>query len=218
MRALVPGLTGQAAEKPGRLASTKHMGVDVEAVKGKVDFEYVGELTGIVVEVLNAANVDRAIKPVVFQDQEEAVFRQEGHPIDLKWDMAAIEWMERNIQGSPVILEGRTTQYQWGNRVSIYTGLPSILGWEWHQMQQRPESIYAITGRKSIVDSIYNTTSRSRASDLLKSYSVKYIVVGELERVRYAENGLAKFDEMVGKGLELAYENEQVKIYRVLPS
>ena len=149
---------------------------------------------------------------------EEAVFSQDGHPIDLKWDLAAIEWLERNVQGSPVILEGRTTQYQWGNRVSIYTGLPSILGWEWHQMQQRPEDIHAITVRKSIVDSIYNTASRSRASDLLKSYSVKYIVVGELERARYAENGLAKFDEMVGKGLELAYENEQVKIYRVLPS
>jgi YYY domain-containing protein len=149
---------------------------------------------------------------------EGAVFSQDGHPIDLKWDLAAIEWLERNVQGSPVILEGRTTQYQWGNRVSIYTGLPSILGWEWHQMQQRPEGIYAITGRKSIVDSIYNTTNRSRASDLLKSYSVKYIVVGELERIRYDEKGLDKFDDMLGREMEIAYENEGVKIYRVLPS
>jgi uncharacterized membrane protein len=149
---------------------------------------------------------------------EEAVYSQEGHLIDLKWDLEAMEWLERNVQGSPVVLEGRTTQYQWGNRVSIYTGLPSILGWEWHQMQQRPEAIYAITGRKSIVDSIYDTTSWSRASGLLKSYDVEYIVVGELERAQYSANGLAKFDELVGKELELVYENEGVKIYRVLPS
>jgi hypothetical protein len=44
------------------------------------------------------------------------------------------------------------------------------------------------------------------------------IVVGELERIRYDEKGLGKFDDMLGREVEIAYENEGVKIYRVLPS
>ena len=41
--------------------------VDIETVKGKVDLEHIGELTGIVVEVFYTADVNRSGEPVVFQ-------------------------------------------------------------------------------------------------------------------------------------------------------
>jgi YYY domain-containing protein len=148
---------------------------------------------------------------------EEATYWQRGTPIELKWDLEAIEWLEGNVEGSPVVLEGHVPQqYEWGSRISIYTGLPTILGWHWHQVQQRPEYAYAVDGRQAIVKEIYSTTSHSRALNLLEAYGVEYIVVGELERVLYPEEGLAKFEAMVGKELELAYENEQTKIYRII--
>ena len=116
-----------------------------------------------------------------------------------------------------MVLEGRTTQYEWGSRISIYTGLPTVLGWHWHQTQQRPGYSYAVDGRRAIVDNIYATPSQDRALEMMEEYAVEYVVVGELERTQYPEVGLAKFDAMVGKELELAYENEQTKIYRVVP-
>jgi len=40
--------------------------------------------------------------------------------------------------------------------------------------------------------------------------------VGQLEHTVYDAAGLAKFDEMVQRGeLEVVYENERVRIYRV---
>jgi uncharacterized membrane protein len=149
---------------------------------------------------------------------QEATYYQNDRQLRLKWDMEAIEWLRANVQGSPVVLEGRTTQYQWGSRISIYTGLPTVLGWEWHQAQQRPKGTYVVDGRKAIVESIYSTTSSDTALGLLKSYDVQYIVVGELERAVYDPGGIAKFDRMLGSELDLAYENEGVRIYRVVPA
>src|SRR5260370_8086438 len=44
-------------------------------------------------------------------------------------DARAIAWLNANIAGSPVILESAAPiSFQWFNRISIYTGLPDVLG------------------------------------------------------------------------------------------
>jgi uncharacterized membrane protein len=45
---------------------------------------------------------------------------------------------------------------------------------------------------------------------------VSYVIVGQVERLYYPEEGLAKFAQMEGRELELVYENPKVQIYRVL--
>jgi YYY domain-containing protein len=141
-------------------------------------------------------------------------------------DKAAILWMLKNVQGSPVILEGVTPGYRWGNRFSIYTGLPAVQGWDWHEKQQRsvvPSTV--IDRRIAHVAEIYNTTDLIRARKLLDYYGVEYIIVGELERAYYAPEGLAKLDTLVEQGyLKLVYpagapsaaEAGTVRIYRVV--
>lgn len=136
-------------------------------------------------------------------------------PITFESDYDAIRWLQENVRGSPVILEAHGAQYCWNTRVSQYTGLPTVLGWPWHQQQQRndPE---AVRQRAKDIATIYNTPSQQRATELLDDYGVAYIIVGELERGYYGDRGLAKFDIMVAdEGLELAYNNEGTKIYRV---
>ncbi len=141
-----------------------------------------------------------------------------GQDIPLAGDYAAIRWMQDNIQGSPVILEGLGhREYLWGNRISIYTGLPAVVGWRWHQVQQRTVlPAVMVDWRRDDVRECYDTTDASRAQEILALYDVRYIYVGGYERAYYDPAGLAKFDEMAAQGLlRVVYDAQGVRIYLV---
>ena len=57
--------------------------------------------------------------------------------MNLVQDYKAIRWMQDNVQGSPVIVEANCPEYRWCMRFTIYTGLPGVVGWNWHERQQR---------------------------------------------------------------------------------
>lgn len=145
---------------------------------------------------------------------------QEGgaSPIELSNDLQAIEWLQQNVEGSPVIVEGLTDLYRWGGRVSIYTGLPAVIGWDWHQRQQRVNYAWAVTERRREVNTFFRTPSSSQAADFLERFDVKYIYVGELERITYPESGLAKFDSMGAFGVTPVYSEGPVTIYEYAPA
>jgi len=145
----------------------------------------------------------------------------DGEPVELKWDYEAINWLLDNVEGSPVIAEANTEPrglYRWGSRVANYTGLPTIIGWSWHQRQQRsamPDQW--ITRRLDDVWKLYTDTSVESALELISKYGVRYIYVGDVERIYYPGAGLEKFERMRAEGLlRLAYYNERVKIYEVV--
>jgi YYY domain-containing protein len=140
-----------------------------------------------------------------------------GQQYDLKWDLEAIQWLLDNVVGSPVILEGHAPEYRWGARYSINTGLPTVLGWNWHQRQQRAAANdQEVWQRADDVATIYNTPMPDQAVSLLREYSVRYIVVGPLERAYYEASGLAKFEQMASNGvLHTVFRNEGVTIYEV---
>ncbi|HLY67676.1 MAG TPA: DUF2298 domain-containing protein, partial [Chloroflexota bacterium] len=136
---------------------------------------------------------------------------QDQRPIPLEPDYEAITWLQDNIQGSPVILEGRGRLYSWANRVSIYTGLPTVLGWDWHETQQR--GLFGdqdIQRRAAEVTAMYTSPSLDAVRPLLQQYGVRYIYVGPFERETYAASGLAKFD-----ALPTVYDADDVAIYEV---
>ncbi|MGZ9234719.1 MAG: DUF2298 domain-containing protein, partial [Anaerolineales bacterium] len=68
---------------------------------------------------------------------QTSVYYDDGRPVTLNWDRQAFDWLKQNVHGIPTILEANTPLYRWGSRVSIYTGLPTVIGWDWHQKQQR---------------------------------------------------------------------------------
>ena len=147
----------------------------------------------------------------------QADHQEEGRSLHLKWDLEAIRWLQDNVEGSPVILEAHHHQYHWTSRVADYTGLPTVLGWPWHQIQQRTPYAYAIQERSRDIREIYSTADVGRAQELLTKYDIEYIVVGELEQAHYPAAGLDKFEQMVGKGLVFPeFRNQGVNIYRVL--
>ncbi|MCX6021037.1 MAG: DUF2298 domain-containing protein [Chloroflexi bacterium] len=144
-----------------------------------------------------------------------AVYQDERGPLTLAYDADAIRWLREHVDGSPPIAEGATPLYRWGGRVSINTGLPTILGWDWHQRQQRWGYQQMVDERIADVRRLYTDPAPATALDVLRKYGVQYLYVGELERRYYPPEGIAKFERMTGAGLELVYRNAEATIYRV---
>lgn len=133
-------------------------------------------------------------------------------------DAQAIAWLNEYVSGSPVILEAATPyDFSWGGRVSVYTGLPDVIGWLGHESEQRYQG--QPVSRLTDVGIIYSTPDVPLALELLHHYHVRYIYVGDLERQAYAPQsnaGLAKFDRMALEGtLFLVYRQAGVSIYQV---
>ncbi|MCC7242873.1 MAG: glycosyltransferase family 39 protein [Acidobacteria bacterium] len=130
-------------------------------------------------------------------------------------DLDAIDWLRSTIDGTPVIAEAHMPEYHWGSRISVHTGLPTILGWRYHETQQRallPADVVARRARD--VDELYRTTDTASAMAILSRYHVEYVYVGPLERILYPEEGLAKFGGNLSVWVPV-YNRDDVVIYRV---
>ncbi|NWG18250.1 MAG: hypothetical protein HXY41_16630 [Chloroflexi bacterium] len=140
-------------------------------------------------------------------------------PFLLSGDYNMIRWLQENVQGSPVIMEGRADrEYRWESRIAIYTGLPSVNGWNFHQRQQRTFDPLPrlVEQRVANINAFYSTTDIRMALDILRHYDVLYVIVGSLERAYYPPSGLLKFDQMAANGLlEVVYRDGDSAIYRV---
>jgi YYY domain-containing protein len=147
-----------------------------------------------------------------------AEYQETWGVLDLSQDYPAIRWMQENVQGSPVIVEANQRNlYRWGSRFSIYTGLPGVAGWEWHQQQQRallPGSL--VTNRILEIDQFYQTTDLQQAHDFLRKYEVGYIVLGQQERGQYPGPGLDKFPAANGSLWREVYNEGDTTIYEVI--
>jgi YYY domain-containing protein len=141
-------------------------------------------------------------------------------------DYAAINWLNVNVSGAPTIVEASAVPYEWYNRVSIYTGLPDVLGWGSHEQQQRyPDQVAA---RQFAVQSFYLTTDPKAALKFLSDYHVSYIYVGGLERscITTGPNGecvglpaqsLSKFIALTQEGyIKPVFSDGATVIFRVV--
>ncbi|GAP14417.1 protein containg Chlor_Arch_YYY domain [Longilinea arvoryzae] len=149
---------------------------------------------------------------------KSSYYSESGVDMDLSEDYRAIQWMQRNVQGSPVIVEANSFDlYRWFNRFTIYTGLPGVVGWDWHERQQR--AILPgewVSNRVNEIEQFYTLDSREQAEKFLKKYNVQYIIVGQLERAKYGETGLLRFEEWKGDLWQEVYRDGQTAIYQVI--
>ncbi len=128
-------------------------------------------------------------------------------------DLPLIEWLRQNVKGSPVIAEEVGPLYHWTGRISEYTGLPAVIGWDWHQIQQRTDYQALIDQRRSDTARFYTDAFPAFALQYIQRYNVSYIVVGTEERLRGSEAGLAKFDQM--PELTAVFRSGDYAIYKV---
>lgn len=142
----------------------------------------------------------------------------DGFNFVLAWypgDAKAIAWLNAHVSGSPTILEAvQPASYTWVNRVSVYTGLPDVLGWADHVGEQRYGS--QPLNRATDINMIYSTLDPNLALQLLHYYHVRYVYVGGLEYATYAQQSSACLDKFARmQGLHVVYRSEGVAIYEV---
>jgi uncharacterized membrane protein len=136
--------------------------------------------------------------------------------MDLSQDYRAIRWMQDNVSGSPVIVEANIPEYRWGTRFTINTGLPGVVGWNWHQRQQRAVvNSDWVQQRVDEVGRFYSSMTQEEVKDFLRRYNIKYIIVGQLERAAYPADGIAKFEALNGLLWDEVYREGETVIYKV---
>jgi uncharacterized membrane protein len=113
-------------------------------------------------------------------------------------DKVFIDWLNTNADKTETVLEAPGTEmYKGLTRISIYTGLPTLLGWEYQIGQQLGgRAGQQLRQRRLDADQIYMSLDPEHKKNLLKKYSVRWIVVGSIEQKRYPSAALELFNTM----------------------
>ena len=101
-------------------------------------------------------------------------------------DYEAICWLNEHVAGQPVVLESNGDSYTGYQRVSVATGLPTVLGWYVHQWLWRGDTD-AIKERAEDIKNIYTSKNKDLVQQMISMYDVEYIYIGTLERQKYPE-------------------------------
>jgi uncharacterized membrane protein len=108
-------------------------------------------------------------------------------------DAAVVDWFNRTVKGTPVIVEAQGDGYREFTRIAMHTGLPTVLGWEHHARQRGLTHEGALMRRKAI-QAIYIHEDIELTKKLLVDNNVDFVIVGKIERNTYRRLDLAKFD------------------------
>lgn len=104
-----------------------------------------------------------------------------------------IDYLNENESTSVNILESYGSSYSDYASVSAYTGLSTVLGWETHEWLWRTTSFEESSYKNLIaplqreINEFYTTNNKSLQVDFIKKNKIKYIVVGELERIKHPD-------------------------------
>lgn len=130
-------------------------------------------------------------------------------------EKALFAWLQSEVPGTPAVLEAQGESYAGFTRVSMHTGLPTLLGWE-HHVKQRGTSQETVDGRRELVSRLYSIPDADRAHALMRGQGIEWVVVGDLERQHYPAEGLAKFPAR-GDLFDTAFHSGPVTLFRVRP-
>lgn len=126
-------------------------------------------------------------------------------------NFAAVEWINKNIKGQPVMVEAVGDSYTTFNQISVTTGLPTIEGWTVHEWLWRG-GYDKPAARQEEVKTIYESKDLFQIKKIIKKYSVKYIFIGDKEYEKYPNLDEKKF-EQIGK---IIFQSGKTKIYKLI--
>ncbi|ANW98767.1 hypothetical protein CSTERTH_06870 [Thermoclostridium stercorarium subsp. thermolacticum DSM 2910] len=146
------------------------------------------------------------LDPQKYEGLDGLAFMKNSNPDDYE----LVCWLRENVQGQPVVLEANGDSYTYNCRISMATGLPTIQGWYTHEWLWRGD-ITLIQERISDVKAIYESDDLEMTKELLRKYSVEYIVIGKTEHETFPE---LNENKLMGLGT-VVFERPNAKLIKV---
>jgi uncharacterized membrane protein len=124
-------------------------------------------------------------------------------------DYAAIQWINAGLPRGVIAEAARSgSSYSGYGRIATHTGLPAVLGWDFHEWQWRGS--WAEQGtRLQDLATLYSTRDWNEARAIMDRYAIVYVYVGPLEASTYQPIAVTKF----GLFLKKIYDNGAVVIF-----
>jgi YYY domain-containing protein len=122
---------------------------------------------------------------------------------------AAIRWLQNAPDGILVEAVGGSYTDAY-DRLSAYTGLPTVVGWITHEDQWRGNTFWERDQRFYDVRTLYETGSWEEALAILRKYHIRYVYIGPTERSAYRVNEV-KFQ----RALTPVFQQGESVIYEV---
>jgi len=126
-----------------------------------------------------------------------------------KYDYQTIEWINKNFKNIDPILETHGEwMYTGSSRISIFTGMPTFVGWGYQVSQQSGRS-GEVLARTRLTEYIYNANDLNDIKRVLKEYGLKYFYIGTMEKKLFPNcYKLAEIGDAV-------YQNAGATLYKV---
>lgn len=103
-------------------------------------------------------------------------------------DKEMCDYINDNIKEKSTILESAGYSYTEYNRMSVVTGMPTVIGWETHEWLWKND-IESVRKRQEDVKKIYTSDSRDEINRYVSWYDIDYIYIGDLEYQKYEGEG-----------------------------
>jgi len=131
-------------------------------------------------------------------------------------EAAAMAWLREAPLG--VVAEAIGGSFTTFGRMSAHSGQPTVLGWEFHEIQWRGGA-EELGSRKADIERLYCLPSWHEARQVLELYEIRYVVVGLKERMSYSSEsqscpaGLSETKFV--RNLPVAFQQGDLIIYEV---
>ncbi len=122
-------------------------------------------------------------------------------------DAEAIEWINAHLDQG-VLAEAVGGSYSGFARISAHTGLSTVIGWPFHEVQWRGDASL-LGAREPDIQLLYETRDWVEAQSIVQRYGIDYVYVGPLERSVYEPLVERKFEAF----MDIVYQTEGVTIY-----
>ncbi|MBP5410397.1 MAG: hypothetical protein J6Y26_00630 [Lachnospiraceae bacterium] len=108
-------------------------------------------------------------------------------------DADIIDYINETFDKQVNVLEMHGLSYTYFNRISAFTGMPTVLGWQTHEWLWRSsgEKNYPelVSQRRNAVVTIYTSKDEKQVGYFVEKFDLDYIYIGTCERVDgYADN------------------------------
>jgi len=129
-------------------------------------------------------------------------------------ERAVIDWVRAHVPPDAIVLQAPGRSYAAeDSRLSATTARPTLLGWEGHERQWRGGAYEATAaGRAAMADAVYRATDRASLLAALEAARIRYVLVGPVERQRYALGD--ETERLLAETLDVVFAQGGVRLYR----